>query len=93
MGPTCEVLLVTDDGPTLDTIDALLASLADRIDRTRKGRVWDIWIRGHPVHVHIEQSSVILSAGCNSHEDLPLLRELAESIVQSVGGLYSEPEK
>jgi hypothetical protein len=93
VGPTCEVLLVNDDGPTLDAIDALLRSLADRIDRTRKGRVWDVWIRGHPVHVHIDQAVVALAAGCNRPEDLIVLRELADGIVQAVGGIHSEREK
>ena len=95
MGPTCEVLLTIDDAPTLDAIDAVLASLADRIDRTRKGRVWDIWIRGRPVHVQIDNSQPVLtlSAGCNTHEDFMILRELSAGIVHAVGGIYSEPEK
>ena len=36
-GPTCGGLLQTDDGPTLDAIDAILAEAAEPIDRTRKG--------------------------------------------------------
>jgi hypothetical protein len=93
VGPACEVLLVNDDGPTLDSIDALLGSLADRIDRTRKGRVWDVWIRGRPVHVQIVDAVLVLSAGGNKPEDMTVLRELADRIVQTVGGMYSEPEK
>ena len=95
MGPTCEVLLISNDRPTLDAIDAVLASVADQIDRTRKGRVWDIWIHGRPVHVHVDDSQpvVTLSAGCNNHEDAVILHELAAGIVHAVGGIFSEPEK
>lgn len=93
MGPSCEVLLINDDGATLEAIDAILSARSNRIDRTRKGRVWDIWIRGHPVHIRIDRSVVALSAGLNSHEDASILRELAESIVHTVGGMHSEPEK
>ncbi len=95
MGPTCEILLETDDGPTQDRIDEVLASVADRIDRTRKGRVWDVWIHGRPLHVIITSSPpvVTLSAGCNSYDDVNIVRELAECIVNAVGGLYSGPEK
>lgn len=93
VGPTCEVLLKSDDESTLRSIDEILAKLADRIDRTRKGRVWSIWIRGHPVHVQIDQSVVALSAGCNCFEDAIILRELAECIVQGVGGISSTSEE
>ncbi|MDZ7616308.1 MAG: hypothetical protein U1E05_04845 [Patescibacteria group bacterium] len=85
--------MINDDPSTLDSIESLLASLADRIDRTRKGRVWDVWIRGRPVHVAISQSIVALSAGCNSREDAAILQEVAEGIVQAVGGIYPEPDK
>jgi IS4 transposase len=95
MGPTCEILLEVDDQPTLDAIDKILVSAADRIDRTRKGRVWDVWIRSRPVHVDVSRPPpvVTLSAGCNTSEDFAVLRELAASIVEVVGGIASEPEK
>ncbi|MDB5335929.1 MAG: hypothetical protein JWN70_1548 [Planctomycetaceae bacterium] len=44
VGPTSEILLNQDDGPTLDAIDTYLTSVSDQINRTRKGRVWDIWV-------------------------------------------------
>jgi hypothetical protein len=79
----------------LDAVDSMLASAADRIERTRKGRVWDIWVRERPVHVRIEGSPpvVILSAGCNSPEDYAILRRLAADLARAVGGLASEPDK
>lgn len=57
MGPSCEVLLESDAPHVLDAIDAVLAGLAERIERTRKGRVWDVWVRGRPVHVEVRNSS------------------------------------
>ena len=95
MGPTCEVLLPADDDTTLDAIDALLVATAEQINRTRKGRVWDVWIGGRPIHVHVTGSppTAELSAGCNAPEDYTVLRQLSMSIAHSVGGLASEPEK
>jgi hypothetical protein len=95
VGPACEVLLESDDGATLDALDTVLASLANRIDRTRKGRVWDVWVRERPIHVQVVGSppAVELSAGCNSPEDYAILREIAGRIVEVIGGMASEPEK
>lgn len=92
-GPTCEVLLTNDDRVTIDRIDAFLALCTDRIDRTRKGRTWDIWVRARPVHVNVDQAIVTLSAGCHDAEDWIVIRELADGIVKTVGGISSEPEK
>ena len=95
MGPTCEVHLAVVDDHTLIAIYRLLTTVADRIDRTRKDRVWDIWIHGRPVHVHaIEPRRVAtLSAGCITPDDYDVLRELSAAIVDTVGGVASEPEK
>jgi len=89
MGPTCEVLLESDSATVLDAIDAVLASSVEHIERTRKGRVWDPWIGGRPVHVEVEgpPPSVILSAMCNGPEDGTLLQRLAESLAEVLGGL------
>ncbi len=94
-GPTSEVLLEDDDGSTLDAIDQVLASVADQIERTRKGRVWNLFIRGRPVHVKVTGTppTVELSAGCNAPEDYDVLRELCDVLLQAVGGIASEPEK
>lgn len=94
-GPTCELLLESDDGPTLDAVDAVLAAVAERIDRTRKGRVWDVWIKNRPIHVSVGGSppSVDLSAGCNSAEDYEILRLLAGKLAATLGAVASEPVK
>jgi len=91
-GPTCEVLLETDDGPTLDSIDAILAASAERIERTRKGRVWAVWVGGRPVHVSVSPVSVVLSAGCNEPQDYEVLRRLAGAFAAKLGGIATEPE-
>jgi len=91
-GPTCEVLLQTDDGQTLDAIVAILVTAAERIDRTRKGRVWDVWVGGRPVHVSVTPVSVALSAGCNEPQDSDLLRRLAGAFAVALGGIAIEPE-
>jgi hypothetical protein len=95
MGPSCELLIQADDGPAVDAIDRLLAKAAEKITRTRKGRVWDIWIRGRPVHVQVSGSppTVELSAGCNQPEDYGVLRELSQQIAEELGGMASEPVK
>lgn len=94
-GPTCEVLLEADDGPTLDAIDCVLAAAAEQVDRTRKGRVWNVRIGGRPVHVSVGGSppTVTLSAGCNEAADYRVLRRLAGELAGALGGLASEPEK
>jgi hypothetical protein len=82
VGPTCEVLLEADDESMLDAIDAVLAAAADNINRTRKGRVWDIWVGGRPVQVSVEGSppAVNLASGCNGPEDYRVLRQLAHQL-------------
>ena len=95
MGPTCEVLLEADDGGVLNAIEAVLAATAQRIERSRKGRVWDVWVGGRPVHVSIDGSPpiVTLAAGCNGSEDYGLLRQLAQALASALGGVASEPVK
>ena len=94
MGPTCEVLLETDDGTALEVIDAVLAA-AGRINRTHKGRVWDVWVAGRPVHVSVAGTTpaVTLAAGCNGSEDYAVLRRLAGELASALGGVASEPVK
>ena len=94
-GPSCEVLLEVDDDSALCAIDAILAAVSAPIERTRKGRVWSVWIAGHPVYVSVERSppSVSLSAGCNGPEDYEILRKLAGEIASTLGGVASEPVK
>ena len=93
-GPTCEVIFDMEQSLALPAIDAVL-SKAEMIRRTRKGRVWDVWFHGRPVHVSVEDSTraIVLAAGCNSHEDYELLRRLAAELVSVLGGLASEPTK
>jgi hypothetical protein len=94
-GPICEVLLEADDGVALDTIDAILTAAGEHIGRTRKGRVWDAWVAGRPVHVSVGGSppAVTLAAGCNCPEDYDMLRRLAGEMAAALGGVASEPEK
>jgi hypothetical protein len=94
-GPTCEVLSNVNDSLTLDVIDALLTSVAEQINRTRKGRVWDVWIAGRPVHLSVSGSppSVALAAGCNDAEDYALLRRLSGEIAAVLHGVATEPIK
>ena len=94
MGPACDVELATaPDEAALDAIDAFLDGIAERIERTRKGRVWDVWIGGRPVHVAVTNSpdAVTLSAGCNSLEDYELLQRIARGLADILGGRASEP--
>lgn len=95
MGPTREVLIDADDSSLLEALDALLATASNYIKRTRKGRVWDVWVRNRPIHVQVggNPAVVTLSAGCNASEDAAILREVADKIVEVIGGLASEPEK
>lgn len=95
MGPTCEVRLEAVDGPTLDAIDAVLAANADRIERTRKGREWDVWVGDHSVHVSVSSQSPIISlaAGCNDPDDRNVLRRLAMTLAETLGGVASSPVK
>ena len=95
MGPTCEVVLESDDGSALAMIDALLASAANEIERTRKGRVWQLWIDGRTIEAAVigQPPTLSLSAGCNSPQDWQILRDLSQRVADSLGGLASEPEK
>jgi hypothetical protein len=95
MGPTCEVLLESASPLDLDAVDALLASTTDQIERTRKGRVWNVWLGGRPIHIEVLASppSICLSAGCNSPTDTELLRQLARKLADALGGLASAPIK
>ena len=95
MGPTCEVLLNTVEDLTLDKIDSVLDRTSEQIERTRKGRSWNIWVRGQPIHVEITDvpPTVHLSAGCNSTEDYRILGELSQLLADETGGLASKPEK
>lgn len=95
MGPTCEVLLQSCSEALLIEIDAVLASNADQIERTRKGRVWRLWILSRPVDVHVDASeaSIVLSAGCNSPMDYAILRKLAGQLAKVSGGMATEPTK
>jgi hypothetical protein len=93
MGPTCEVVLAV--APTLDTliaVDAYLSSVAESIERTRKGRTWNVWVGGRPIHVAASDSpSVIaLAAGCNAPQDYALLRQFGSGLAQVLGGTMSE---
>ena len=94
-GPSCEVLLEVNDDSALCAIDEILAAASARIERTRKGRVWRVWIASRPVYVSVERSppSVALSAGCNGPEDYEILRKLAGDIASTLGGVASEPVK
>ena len=60
----------------LEAIDIVLTLVVDPINRTRKGKVWDVWIGGRPVHVSVAGSpaTVELAAGCNSPEDFAALK-------------------
>lgn len=94
-GPACEVLLEVDDNAALCAIDEILSAATTQIERTRKGRVWNLWIANRPVFVSVEQSppSVVLSAGFNGQEDYAILRKLADEIALTLGGVASEPVK
>jgi hypothetical protein len=95
VGPVCEVLIESDDNLHLELIDQILDSVADSINRTRKGRVWDVWVRGRPIYVSVAGSPpvVTLVAGCNDSEDVAILRELSMKIAEATGGVASSPEK
>ncbi len=94
-GPACEVLIESDGGPLLDEVDSVLAALAEQVERTRKGRVWDVWVGGRPVHVVVNgaTAAIELSAGCNGPEDYVALERLATKLAERLGGLASPPSK
>ena len=94
-GPTCTVLIEDITDSVLKALDALLAEESDTIERTRRNRVWEVWIRGRPIHVSANDSpsEVLLSAGCNSPEDYEVLHLLAAKIAHTFGGVASAPVK
>lgn len=95
MGPTCNVRFTADVESILPVVDSVLESSADQVERTRKGRGWDIWLDGRPIHVNIDGTSshIALSAGCNDAEDVKLLQQLSVALAMAVGGVTSEPTK
>ena len=94
-GPACEILIESDLGPVLDEVDLLLSVLAERVERTRRGRVWDIWVGGRPFHVEVAGSplAINLSADCNDSEDYSVLERLSRALVERLGGQASAPSK
>lgn len=61
MGPTCAVYARCKlTGDHLLQVDTLLSKLAGKIERTRKGRVWDVWIDDCPIHVCVEITDEVL---------------------------------
>lgn len=95
-GPACEVELPSvPDGSTLDAIDEFLVGVCEHIERTRKGRVWEVWIDGRPVQVAVvdPRGAIELSAGCNAPEDYAILRRLARGLAEILGGRATEPLK
>ena len=95
MGPTCEIQFACDAESVLLVVDAVLSSVANPIERTRKGRAWDVWLNGRPIHalVDVATSTIRLSAGCNEAEDYALLRQLSNQLATAVNGVASEPTK
>ncbi|WP_395753176.1 hypothetical protein [Prosthecobacter sp.] len=95
MGPTAAVVteeLITDE--QLLAIDALLSKLAGQIIRTRKGRVWSLWIDERPLDVSAtDPHTVTLAAGLNSSQDYDMLRELGQRLADLLGGSMTEPTK
>jgi len=95
MGPTSNVVtdkLITDE--QLIAIDALLSTLASTIIRTRKGRVWTLWISERPIDLTVTDSRcVTLAAGLNSQQDYDILRQLGQSLATLLHGIASEPIK
>jgi hypothetical protein len=87
-------MIQTKEDTILEDIDSLLSSVSDSINRTRKGRVWDIWIDSRPITVCMKEESIIaLSAGCNDQKDYSILRYLARSFTEKFGGFATPPEK
>lgn len=93
--PTEEVLLEADSDAALDSIHNILAGTSDRVERTRKGRVWNIWKDGRPVHVAVRSNppTVELSAGLNGDKDYAFLRQVSTAFVAALGGIASVPMK
>lgn len=95
-GPACTVQLnAPPDGAVLDVIDAVLIRCAEVVERTRKGRVWNLWVGGHPVHVSSDASlsEIELSAGCNSPDDYAVLRRIGLALATELRGRLTEPLK
>jgi hypothetical protein len=94
MGPTCEILLEVSDPLTLAKIDDALALIAEKIERTRKGRVWKVWIQGRPVHLHATDNNTLeISADCNQTEDYGVMRDLIQHLCDTTDGIASEVQK
>jgi hypothetical protein len=95
MGPTCEVTLRQLDGELLDEVHRHLKDVADEVVATRKRRVWDVWMEGHPIHVQADDEStgLWLAAGCNQPEDWAIIERLALSLANALGGQASKPVK
>ena len=96
MGPTCGIVL--NSVPTneqLNAVDDFLARVAGEIERSRKGRVWDVWIDNRPVHVAVVASParIELSAGCKAAEDYTILQNLAKGLAAILNGEVSELEE
>lgn len=61
MGPTVMVYAPRPvDAATLNIVDQCLAETVDSMRRTRKGRVWIVWIDEHPFDVVLRSTSEIL---------------------------------
>jgi hypothetical protein len=96
-GPTIEICLDRPaDEVSLATLDEVLERASSQITRTRKGRVWSLWIGERPYHVSVDNQdghTVDISAGCNSPEDHENLTSLAQAICNAIGGIYDSPSK
>lgn len=95
MSPTCEILLESCDVTILDAVDSILSVCAEQVVRTRKGRVWEVWISGRPIGVSVDfdPPAIQLSAGCNSAEDYAVLERLCRALTDRLGGIASRPSK
>ncbi|WP_395738199.1 hypothetical protein [Prosthecobacter sp.] len=95
MGPTAEVITAEPitDQQLLD-IDDMITKLAAKFIRTRKGRVWSLWIDERPIHLSVTEPGVlVMAAGLHSPQDYDILRQLGQRLADLVGGLASEPIK
>ena len=75
-GPSIRALLEVElDAVRLVEADALLESVATKLARTRRGRVWDIWIAVSDAEVRERPYSISIEriGGALEEEDLELL--------------------
>ena len=95
MGPACEILLESGDDTILDAVDSVLSACTEQVVRTRKGRVWEVWISGRPIGVSVDfdPPAIQLSAGCNSAEDYAVVGLLCRALTDRLGGIASRPSK